>query len=322
MNQNRTIHKAQVLSHTHPYQSIRSKTTTTAATPHCQWRPSESPQFLKAQQTGTRAIPDWRAKRRKLVPLSVYWSANRGGGLVQKRHDESGHHPGARNRGWEGRNEEEAGEMARIYNMNERSKVSKTSSAFLALSLPPATVITSPATDWNWASMAGNINELEKRREGPWPDTQLPLSPCLAIAIAMAMPTSLANFEHRGLQTRIHPPISSQWGMSFIGSVGSLFCVSSICHPVTTFFSQTHRILFILRGERVHGEHCHYCTRSSGPAHTSLGAACQLPIGGDPWGNAGNYRTSHPSNIQHKRPWKRDDVGPGLAWMRDVSPWS
>lgn len=59
-----------------------------------------------------------------------------GRGLVQKRHDESGHHPGARNRGWEGRSEEEAGEMARIYNMNERSEASKTSSAFLAL-FPP-----------------------------------------------------------------------------------------------------------------------------------------------------------------------------------------
>jgi hypothetical protein len=114
------------------------------------------------------------------------------------------------------------------------------------------------------------MNELEKRREGPWPDIPLPLSASLAIAIAMAMPASLANFEHRGLQTRIHPSISSQHGMTFIGSVGSLFCSSSRGHPVTTFFSQTHRILFILRGERVHGEHC-YCTRSSGPAHTSLG---------------------------------------------------
>ena len=27
----------------------------------------------------------------------------------------------------------------------------------------------------------------------------------------------------------------------------------------------------------------------------------------------GNYHTSHPSNIQHKRPWKRDDVGPKVA---------
>lgn len=55
------------------------------------------------------------------------------------------HEPGAGD--GEGRYEEEAGEMARIYNMNGRSEASKTSSAFLALSLPPATAITSPATD-------------------------------------------------------------------------------------------------------------------------------------------------------------------------------
>ena len=149
------------------------------------------------------------------------------------------------------------------------------------------------------------MNELEKRRERPWPDTQLP--PSLAIAIAMAMLASLANFEHRGLQTRIHPSISSQCGMTFILSVGSLFCISSTRHPVTTFFSQLHRILFILRGERVHGEHCYYCTRSSGPAHTSLGAGggegvASSPLVATHGRIAGNYRTSHPSNIQRKGP--------------------
>ena len=37
---------------------------------------------------------------------------------------EGGHHPRARNRGWEGKCEEEAGAMARIYIMNERGAVS------------------------------------------------------------------------------------------------------------------------------------------------------------------------------------------------------